>query len=176
MVAPRTPEEHALAEAVAGVERLAAQVGWDQATRVFSLVRTREAAASDASFRAQLIQLDPEQLPAAHLTPVEQAELPDVDSVEELLARLAWPESVHGAALVVERVLLRGDDADATTRDALASPRREDVRLAVGVTREGASWCVMRARSQDDEALRPQGADLVPGLVEQLAATFRPVA
>lgn len=172
MPTPSTPGEHALAAAVSEIEEFASRFGWDGPVMVFSLVRTHEAAASDPGFAAQLTPAELAAAPAEHLTPVQQEDLPQVDSIEELLARLAWPDAVAGAAVVVERTIM-ADDGEVTL--APGSHPERDVRLAVGVTREGRDWCVLRMRAHDDAASRVQGPGLVPGLAEALLGTFDPV-
>ena len=160
-----------------------AAFGWDQPVRVFALVRTNEALAADPDI-AELLdaatveesRTDPELLMV-----VEQEGLPAAADLEHLLARLAWPESVHGAAISVERLVLppaAQDEAEAITDAAerlaflQARPDREDIRMVVGVLRSGESWCVLRSRTHDDDASIYQGEQLVPGLTEALAATF----
>ena len=160
-----------------------AAFGWDQPVRVFALVRTDEALAADPDI-AELLdaatveesRTDPELLMV-----VEQEGLPAAADLEHLLAQLAWPESVHGAAISVERLVLppaAQDEAEAITDAAerlaflQARPDREDIRMVVGVLRGGQSWCTLRSRSYDDDASLYQGERLVPGLVEALAATF----
>nr|NLD41490.1 hypothetical protein [Actinomycetales bacterium] len=176
MPAPDPVQEHALAESIRGIEQSAANEGWDGPVRVFALVETVPTAQADPQFAAQLLEPDLSALPPAHLTPVEQQGLPEADTLEELLARLAWPEAVAGAACVVERLVLASDDgATLAPTDALSSPQRRDLRIAAGVLRSGASWCVLRLRSNDDPAMRLQGADVVPGLVEQLRSTLAPL-
>ena len=49
---------------------------------------------------------------------------------------------------------------------------RQDVRLVVGVLRDGTAMCALRQRAHDDEASVALGPDLVPGLVHALLATF----
>ncbi len=154
---------------------------WDGPVRVFALVRTAEALATEPDLAAQLpgdtvaaAQADPH-----HLTAVEQEGLPQTDSLEDLLAGLSWPSTVHGAAIVVERVVLptsaeadMPEDPDAALAYLMAHPDRQDVRLAVGVLRDGSAWCLLRTRAQDDDAAVAGGPDLVPGLVEAVAATL----
>ena len=173
----------ALARAVTETEAHVAAFGWDQPVRVFALVRTDEALAADPDI-AELLdaatveesRTDPELLMV-----VEQEGLPAAADLEHLLAQLAWPESVHGAAISVERLVLppaAQEEAEAITDagERLAflqeRPDREDIRMAVGVLRSGESWCVLRSRSHDDDASVYQGEHLVPGLVEALTATF----
>ncbi len=160
-----------------------AAFGWDQPVRVFALVRTDEALAADPDI-AELLdaatveesRTDPELLMV-----VEQEGLPAAADLEHLLAQLAWPESVHGAAISVERLVLppaAQDEAEAITDAAerlaflQARPDREDIRMVVGVLRSGESWCALRSRTHDDDASIYQGEQLVPGLTEALAATF----
>ena len=178
-----SPRGRALARAVTETEAHVAAFGWDQPVRVFALVRTAEALAADPDI-AELLEAatveearsDPELLMV-----VEQEGLPAAADLEHLLAQLAWPESVHGAAISVERLLLppaAQEEADALTDAAerlaflRARPDREDIRMVVGVLRSGESWCALRSRSHDDDASVYQGEQLVPGLVEALATTF----
>ena len=173
----------ALARAVTETETHVATHGWDQPVRVFALVRTAEALEADPDV-ADL--LDAATVEEARSNPellmvVEQEGLPPAADLEHLLAQLAWPESVHGAAISVERLVLppaAQEEAEAITdaaeRLAFLQERsdREDIRMVVGVLRGGQSWCVLRSRSHDDDASLYQGEHLVPGLVEALAATF----
>jgi hypothetical protein len=179
--APLSPAAQALAEAVVEIERHVATGGWDGPVRVFALVRT--AAALDAE-PGLARQLPPEVLAAAaaqpdHLTSVEQEGLPASDDLEGLLAAIAWPDGVHGAALTVERIVLPPEaeqdlptDPDAALQALLAHPQRQDVRIAVGVLRSGEGWCAVRTRAEDADQAVGQGPDVVPGLVEALRATF----
>ena len=168
---------------VAETEVHVAAFGWDQPVRVFALARTAEALRTDPDLAEFLdasaveeARTDPDLL-----TVVEQEGLPAAADLEHLLAQLAWPESVHGAAISVERLVLppaAQEEADAIT-DATerlaflqARPDREDIRMVVGVLRSGESWCALRSRAHDDDASVYQGEQLVPGLVEALATTF----
>ena len=160
-----------------------AAFGWDQPVRVFALVRTDEALAADPDI-AELLdaatveesRTDPELLMV-----VEQEGLPAAADLEHLLAQLAWPESVHGTAISVERLVLppaAQEEAEAITDAAerlaflQARPDREDIRMVVGVLRSGESWCALRSRTHDDDASIYQGEQLVPGLTEALASTL----
>lgn len=178
---PVSPAQRALAEAVAEIERHVATGGWDGPVRVFALVRTQAALDAEPALAGQLpaevlavAAADPD-----HLTSVEQEGLPAVDDLEGLLGAIAWPDGVHGAALTVERIVLPPeaeeglpDDAEAALTALLAHPQRQDVRLAVGVLRDGTSWCAVRQRAADRDDAVGQGPDVVPGLVEALRATF----
>lgn len=178
---PRTPERRALADAVHEIERYVAGAGWDGPLRVFALVRTAAALAADPGLVDRLppdavtaARLDP-----AHLTSVEQEGLPAATNLEDLLGRLSWPTTVDGVALVVERVVLPSEaeaampaDQDDALAYLMAHPDRQDVRIAVGVLRDGDAWCAVRARANDDDTAVAGGANLVPGLVTALAATL----
>ena len=160
-----------------------AAFGWDQPVRVFALARTAEALRTDPDLAEFLdaSAVEEARTDLELLTVVEQEGLPAAADLEHLLAQLAWPESVHGAAISVERLVLppaAQEEADAIT-DATerlaflqARPDREDIRMVVGVLRSGESWCALRSRAHDDDASVYQGEHLVPGLVEALATTF----
>jgi hypothetical protein len=182
--APRTPEQQAtasLAQAVHEIERHVATGGWDGPVRVFALVRTQAALETEPGLAAQLA---PHVVAAAradehHLTSVEQEDLPQVDGLEELLAVLSWPETVDGAAVVVERVVLppaaeeaMPTDPDEALTYLMGHPDRQDVRIAVGVLRSGPTWSAVRTRSNDADDAVAGGPDVVPGLVEAIRATF----
>jgi hypothetical protein len=178
--APRTRQD-ALLRAVRELEQHVAAGGWDGPVRLFALVRTAGALTRDGALAERLpadvvaaARADPE-----HLTIVEQEGLPDASSLEELLGGLAWPETVDGAALVTERVVvppeveaqMPADPAQAV--DWLARhPARREVRLAAAVLRDGTGGCAVRARDHDRDVDVAVGPDLVPGLVEALAATL----
>lgn len=180
-MAPDSPATAALAAAVHEIERHVAKGGWDGPVRVFALVRTAAAMGSDPELAAQLP--GPVRLAAEgdehHLTSVEQEDLPRADSLEDLLAVLAWPETVDGAAVVVERVVLpptaeegMPDDDDAALEYLMNHPERQDVRIAVGVLRGGESWGAVRTRTNDTDDAVGGSPDLIPGLTEALRATL----
>ena len=168
----------ALAEAVREVERHVAGQGWDGPVAVYSLVRSATLAATSAELAAELpdgAASDPE-----HLTAVIQDGLPEADALEDLLAQLAWPETVDGTAVVVERVVVPPEaeaampaDSDGGLDYLMNHPDRQDVRIAAGVLRTGESWCALRSRANDDDAAVGGGPTAVPGLVEALTATLR---
>ena len=160
-------------QAVKEIEAYVAADGWDGPVRVFSLVDAQKAMAANSALAAEL------PAGAAGLLSIEQEGLPSSDSIEELLGRLAWPDAVDGAAVSLERVTLPPeaeaeipDDAEEARRFVAADPRREDIRMVVGVLRNGESWCAIRLRSHDSQAEAISGADLVPEMVEALLATF----
>ncbi len=179
-----TPEDRAtraLADAVREIEHHVAAAGWDAPVRVFALVRTQAALAAEPGLAEQLA---PEVLAAAraddqHLTSIEQEGVPAAEDLERLLGGLSWPATVDGAAVTVERVVLPPgaeedlpSDPDAALAALLAHPQRQDVRLAVGVLRDGPAWCAVRTRAHDADDAVGQGPDLVPGLVEAVRATL----
>ena len=168
----------ALTQAVIEIEQHVASGGWDQPVRLYALVPT-----------AELVQQEPrlaEQLGAAasapgHLTPVEQEDLPQHSGIEELLGGIAWPDEVAGAAIVVERVMLPPEAEGQLPEDeakavewAAQHPGRQEVRIAVGVVRDGGRECALRFRHRDSDEDVLSGANLVPGLAEALAATLAP--
>ena len=178
---PSDPATAALADAVAEIERHVAGGGWDGPVRLFALVATGAALAAEPSLRDVLA--DDVVAAAAtnphHLTSVEQEGLPAADDLEDLLAGLAWPGSVAGAALTVERVVLppeaepgMPDHPDDALAYLMAHPDRQDVRIAVGVLRSGEAWCAVRTRADDSDDAVGHGPDLVPGLVAALRTTL----
>jgi len=170
-----------LAAAVVEIERHVATGGWDAPVRVFALVRTARALAVEPGLAAQLPPdvLTLAEADDAHLTSIEQEGLPAAADLEELLAGLSWPDGVDGVAITVERVVLPPaaeeglpDDPDLAVEYLATHPDRQDVRIAVGVLRDGSSWCAVRTRANDADASVGQGADLVPGLVAAVRATL----
>ena len=92
-------------------------------------------------------------------------------SLEEQLAAISWPETVHGCAALVERFVLPPDveaelPDDAASAAAYASehPDRQEVRIVAAATRAGASYCALRLRAHDEDTSVLTGADLVPEL------------
>ncbi|AYD90936.1 hypothetical protein D4740_08290 [Actinomyces sp. 2119] len=178
-----TSTQEALVAAVTETEAHVSVHGWDAPVRLFSLVRTAEALKHDAGLSRLLPahELARSRHNPQALTVIEQEDLPAAASLEDLLNQLAWPESVHGAVLSVERTIL-GPQAQARVeavtdpqeRTALVSSLtdREDIRMVIGVLRSGESWCALRSRSHDSADDVYHGERLVPQLVEALAATF----
>lgn len=172
----------ALAIAVTEIEAHAATAGWDAPIGIFALIRTADALAATPElardFPAEVLeaaQADPD-----HLTSIEQDGLPESATLEDLLAQLAWPTTVDGAAIVVERIVVPPEaevgmptEPEAGVEYLMNHPDRQDVRIAVGVLRTGDSWCVLRSRTNDSDDAVAGSPDAVPGLVEALAATLR---
>ena len=175
----------ALAGLVREIEEHVAEGGWDQPARLFALVPTHELVEREPRLAAVLgVGTGLEE---GGITPVEQEELPEYATLEELLAGIAWPDGVVGAALAVERVMLPPaveDELPDDEREALRvladHPRRQEVRLAVGVLRDGSRACALRFRAADEAGDAAGGGevvtgpDLVPTLVDALAATLQP--
>ena len=175
------PRQVAVLRTVRELEQHVAGGGWDGPIRLFALIRTAGALKRDPSLADQLppdvVQAAAED--AEHLTAVEQEDLPQSETIEALLGRIAWPETVDGAALVVERVVVPPQaeagipDDDAQAIDYLQEhPQRRDVRMAAAVLRDGTRGCAVRARDHDEDDRVAAGVDLVPGLVTALTATL----
>lgn len=175
MTTPR-PVTDPLAIAALDTERHVAAAGWDQNPRLFALVPTAELVAAQPDLAAGL---GPADRAEGALSAVEQEGLPLSSSLEQLLGRIAWPETVAGAAIVVERIVvppaaerdLPGDPEEATAALA-AHPDRADVRILAAVTRDGRSICLLRQRAHDRDDRVAQGTDIAPGLIAALRATF----
>jgi hypothetical protein len=173
----RARESLRLLELVREIEQHVASVGWDQAPRMFALARTVELVALEPALAAALGAAgeDPDSV-----TPIEQEPLDGERGIEEVLATTMWPDEVVGAALVLERLMLPPgaeeslpDDGQAALDAAVsAHPDRQDVRIAVVVTRDGRRMCALRLRSHDADGDVLVGPDLVPRLADALAATF----
>lgn len=175
------PRQAAVLRAVRELEQHVSASGWDGPWRLFALIRTAGALDRDPALAAALpadvvlaAREDPE-----HLTAVEQEQLPEASTIEGLLGRVAWPDTVDGAALVVERVVVPPEvegqmpaDPQAALDWLAAHPSRRDLRLAAAVLRDGTSGCAVRARDHDEDDRVAVGADLVPGMVSALAVTL----
>jgi hypothetical protein len=173
-----------LRDAVVEAERHVAGFGWDQPPRLFALVRTTELLAREPELAPHLAQSgtgpssrnEPDQ---HHLTAVEQDGLAPTSSIESMLGTLAWPPEVDGAAISLERVVVPPDaerdlpdNPDQAIEHLAAHPGRRDVRLVVGVLRDGTTMCALRQRGHDEDGDVAVGPDLVPGLAHALLATL----
>jgi hypothetical protein len=177
-----SPAASALAVVVRDIERSAARVGWDHAPSLYALVPTRDLIGQQGvpSDIAGQLRRGWDGTPF-HLSAIIQEDLPD-DELEEVLGHLAWPDSVAGAALTVERIIVppeveaqAPEDPDEALAFISSHPSRTDVRLAVGVLRSGETWTAVRTRAFDADDQVGQGANLVPGLTQALMASFAPV-
>ena len=158
---------------VGEVEEHVAEAGWDQPPQLFALVDT-----------AELLQAEPQlartmglvaALPGS-LTPIAQEPLSD-DPLDEALARIVFGPEVLGVVLAHEVLVLPPGVEAALGEDAVAAaathPDRREVRMVVGVVRDGSRECVLRVRGaagQPDERL--SGPDLAPALADALLATL----
>jgi hypothetical protein len=158
------------------IERHVAGSGWDQPPHLFALVET-----------ADLLRREPQLaeglgIAAAEpgsLTPVDQGDLPEHRSLDELLGGIVWPPEVLGTALAVERLMVPPAAEREMPQDegeALAwlaeHPERQEVRIVVAVLRDGSREAALRLRAHDDEQSVLTGPDLVPGLAEALSGTL----
>ncbi len=166
-----------LRDAVLEIEAHAAEAGWDQPARLYALVPTADLVEREPALAAAM-GLD-EGAAAGSLTPVEQDQMPQGSSLEEVLGQIMWPAEVYGCAAVVERLVLPpgtdGDipeDPEAAARYAAEHPDRQEVRMVAGVTRDGAAHCALRLRSHDDPQSVAESPDLVPALLELLRGTL----
>jgi hypothetical protein len=157
-------------------ERYVATRGWDQGPRLFALVPTAELVIREPHLADHLDVAD--RAPGA-LTAVEQEDLPDTASLETMLSRIAWPDTVAGCALAVERLVLPPgadehlpDDPEEATQRLARHPGRHDIRLVVAVTRDGASRCLIRQREHDSDDAVARGERLAPGLIDAMLATL----
>ncbi len=169
-----------LTQAVIEIERHVAANGWDQPPRLYALVETADLLRAEPGLATTLGLADPDApsaLPGA-LTPVEQEDFPAQAPLDQTLAHIAWPPTVHGCALVVERLMLPPsaeadlpDDGD-LARAAAEHPDRKEVRITVGVLRDGSRASAVRLREHDEDTSVLSGPDLAPLLANALAATL----
>ena len=166
-----------LTRLVIDVEAHVAAQGWDQPPQLFALVETADLLRREPQLAEQLGLVASDR---ADLTPVDQGELPEHSTLEELLGGLVWPAEVLGAAIAVERLMLPPTVEDQLPPDeteALAwlaeHPERQEVRLVVAVMRDGTRAAALRMRAHDRDSAVLSGPDLVPALADALADTLR---
>ncbi|MBB0230475.1 PPA1309 family protein [Streptomyces calidiresistens] len=182
-----------LTRALLEIDAYASGLGWDGPARLFALVDTDRLRTEEPEL-AERLGLDEDGpggtgtapgVGGPSLTPIEQDELPADAPLDEFLAGIAWPDAVAGCALCVERLMLppsaeseipgelrREENIDALARWVAEHPERQEVRMTVGVLRDGERESALRLRTRDAETEVMTGPDLVPGLTEALAATF----
>ena len=163
----------ALIAALAEIERHVGRLGWDQPARLFALVRTDELVAAEPALAGHLRVTAPDALSS-----IEQEDFREGDDLQTTLERIQWSQAVAGCALSVERSFLPStyegelpDDAEDAARLVAAHPQRQDMRVVVGVLRDGSAHGVGRVRTHPDELLG--GRDLVPALARILAGTLQ---
>lgn len=155
------------------VERHVSSAGWDQPARLFALVTTGTLLEVEPQLRGRV----PDTAPDA-LTAIEQDEFHATEDLFERLHGIFWPETVEGCAIALERAFLPAkfepdvpEDPDEAAAFVAAHPEKTDVRVVVGVLKDGARHGLARLVSDPDDLLGAE--DLVPGLAEALLATFR---
>ncbi|MFD4621346.1 PPA1309 family protein [Streptomyces sp. NPDC058475] len=168
-----------LTRAVLEIDEYASGLGWDQPARLFALVDTARLRAQEPGLAAQLGLQDEQE--TTGLTPIEQDEIPADKPLDEFLGTIAWPDAVVGCALTVERLMLP-PSAEASVPEGLSDkklarwvaehPDRQEVRMTVGVLRDGTRDSALRLREKDAPTEVLTGSELVPGLAEALLATF----
>ncbi|MEU6734484.1 PPA1309 family protein [Streptomyces physcomitrii] len=168
-----------LTRAVLEIDDYVSGLGWDRPALLFALVDTEKLRTEEPGL-AERLGLG-EETAAGSLTPIEQEELPAGSPLDEFLGTIAWPDAVAGCALTVERLMLppsaeqsvpEGLDEAQLARWVAAHPERQEVRMTVGVLRDGTRESALRLREKDAPTEVLTGAGLVPGLAEALAATF----
>jgi hypothetical protein len=169
-----------LENVVLDLERHSAEAGWDAPPRLYALVEAAELRRQEPAL-AEELGISPE---VDSIAALEQPPLPGSDGapIEDLLGTIVWPARVDGCALVLERIVLPPeaeaelpDEADGDLDGwAAGHPRREDVRVVVGVLRDGSRHSALRLRRHDDDGTVLSGPDLVPTLADALAATLTP--
>ncbi|MEV1078888.1 PPA1309 family protein [Streptomyces sp. NPDC050211] len=169
-----------LTRAVLEIDEYVSGLGWDQPARLFALVDTSRLRAEQPSL-ADRLGLGDEQETTTGLTPIEQDEIPTGKPLDEFLGTIAWPDAVVGCALSVERLMLP-PSAEASVPEGMSEqklaqwvadhPKRQEVRMTVGVLRGGDRESALRLREKDTPTEVLTGSELVPGLAQALAATF----
>jgi hypothetical protein len=172
MTAPPSP---ALISVVGEVEGHVAEAGWDQPAQLFALVDTEELLRAEPQL-AESMGLVVSR-PGA-LTPIAQEELGD-GPLDDQLSSMVFGTEVLGVVLVHEVLVLPPsaeaalDGVDDPAGTAAEHPERREVRMAVGVLRDGSRESVLRLRGVGEaEDERVTGGDLAPGLAEALLATL----
>lgn len=164
-----------LQSVVGEVEAHVAEAGWDQPPQLFALVPTEELLRAEPHLAATmgLVAGDP-----SSLTPIAQEPLGEAP-LDEQLAAMVFSEDVLGVVLAHE-VLVLPPAAEAALGEvedpasaAAEHPERREVRMVVGVVRDGGQACVLRLRGatpEQDE--RVTGPDLAPALAAALLGTL----
>ena len=166
------PPSAALLAVVGEVEAHLSEAGWDQPPQLFALVDTEELLQAEPQLASSmgLVVTRP-----GALTPIAQDPLA-IDDLDEQLASVVFGPEVLGVVIAHE-VLVLPPSAEAEVGEdpaaAAAHPQRREVRMAVGVMRDGSRESVLRLRAVgdgDDELVT--GGDLAPGLADALMATL----
>ena len=168
------PPSPVLLSVVAEVEQHVGEAGWDQPPQLFALVDTEELLKAEPQLARTLglIAAQP-----GSLTPVAQEPLGPAP-LDEQLASMVFGTEVLGVVLAHEVLVLPPSAEAALADDELSStvaehPDRREVRMVVGVLRDGSREAVLRLRGAGqgtDELLA--GPDLAPALAEALLSTL----
>lgn len=174
------PDNSALQAALLDIERFVHHGGWDQPARLFALVETDALLTAEPALAAQLqLRGTADGALEGSLTSIEQEDFVLGEDLAETLAGIAWPPTVTGCALALERAFLPADaevdlpeDPTEAARIVARHPRHDDIRLVAGAVRhagEPLQFTVARLR-QAAEVLA--GIDLAPHLSQALADTL----
>ena len=175
---PPQPVADPLSIAALDTERHVAAAGWDQNPRLFALVPTADLVEREPQLRGRAGPRRPRRRRAARRSSRRTCRA--TSSSSPCSAGIAWPETVAGAALAVERIVVppeaERDLPENPSRRSTPSPPTptgSDVRLLVAVTRDGQSRCLLRQRAHDSDDQVALGDDIAPGLVHALRATLQ---
>ena len=160
----------ALKETVLEIERECAKAGWSRGIVLYALVPTADVIESAPEMAEALAEKSP-----TSLTAIEQEDVELTGTIEEFLGTISWSAEVFGAALVLERLIVNEEPPGELSEEALADwviEHGQEVRMVVGVLRDGSQECAMRMRAYDDENAIMAGPELLPGMAEALALTF----
>ena len=154
-----------------------AEAGWDQPPQLFALVDTEELLRAEPQLAGTmgLVADRPGSLTPVAQEPLQQGPL------DEVLAGIEFGDQVLGVVLAHE-VLVLPPSAEAAARDAdgpldvaavAAHPEAREVRMVVGVVRDGGRSAALRLRGVDGAADDVVvGADLAPALSDALLGTL----
>ncbi len=168
-------EGGALAGVVGEVEAHVAEAGWDQPPQLFALVDTELLLRAEPQLAATMGIVAGRP---GSLTPIAQEALPD-RPLDEALGAIEFGDQVLGVVLAHEVLVLppsAEQDLLETELDpavAAAHPQARDVRMVVGVVRDGTRAAVLRLRAvpgEPDAGERLTGPDLAPALADALLA------
>ena len=169
---PDAPGDDALVAALVEIEHHVGRLGWDQPARLFALVRTDDLVAAEPSLAAHLTVTAPDALSS-----IEQEDFREGDDLQATLERIQWSPAVTGCALSVERSFLPTgyeselpDDPDEAALAVANHPQRQDLRVVVGVLRDGSTHGVGRLRERPEDLLG--GKELAPGVARILERTL----